>query len=149
MLDAPKLQSVAFEIRPSDTRVGAEVLGLALSKPLGEQLTRRSQPVSTAFRWGRRMAGPVGRTTYLLEAIEFTWSIRWDGGGPVLIHRFMAHTCALRWNRRSRCSLRPKSTNSGPQAALYTQWPGGPGVPGNPAFDQFYASQLESIASTR
>jgi pimeloyl-ACP methyl ester carboxylesterase len=34
-----------------------------------------------------------------------------------------------------------------PQAKLHTQWPGGPGVPGNPAFDQFYASQVESIAS--
>jgi taurine dioxygenase len=36
MLDAPKLQSVTFEIRPSDTMVGAEVLGLDLSKPLDE-----------------------------------------------------------------------------------------------------------------
>ena len=34
-----------------------------------------------------------------------------------------------------------------PQASLHTQWPGGPGVPGNPAFDQFFASQVESIAS--
>jgi pimeloyl-ACP methyl ester carboxylesterase len=34
-----------------------------------------------------------------------------------------------------------------PQAKLHTQWPGGPGVPGNAAFDQFYASQVESIAS--
>ena len=36
MLDAPKLQSVTFEIRPSDTMVGAEVLRLDLSKPLDE-----------------------------------------------------------------------------------------------------------------
>jgi pimeloyl-ACP methyl ester carboxylesterase len=34
-----------------------------------------------------------------------------------------------------------------PEAVLHTQWPGGPGVPGNPAFDQFYASQVQSIAS--
>ncbi len=34
-----------------------------------------------------------------------------------------------------------------PQARLHTQWPGGPGVPGNPAFDQFFASEVESIAS--
>jgi pimeloyl-ACP methyl ester carboxylesterase len=34
-----------------------------------------------------------------------------------------------------------------PQASLHTQWPGGAGVPGNAAFDQFYASQVESIAS--
>ena len=34
-----------------------------------------------------------------------------------------------------------------PQASLHTQWPDGAGVPGNAAFDQFYASQVESIAS--
>ena len=34
-----------------------------------------------------------------------------------------------------------------PQASLHTQWPGGPGVAGNPSFDQFYASQVESIAN--
>jgi hypothetical protein len=36
MLDAPKMQSPAFEVRPSDTGVGAEVLHLDLSKPLDE-----------------------------------------------------------------------------------------------------------------
>jgi pimeloyl-ACP methyl ester carboxylesterase len=34
-----------------------------------------------------------------------------------------------------------------PQAKLHTQWPGGPGVIGNAAFDQFYAQQDEFIAS--
>jgi taurine dioxygenase len=33
MLDAPELQSATFEVRPSDTMVGAEVSGLDLSKP--------------------------------------------------------------------------------------------------------------------
>jgi hypothetical protein len=36
MVDATKLQSLVFEIRPSDTRVGVEVLDLDLSKPLDE-----------------------------------------------------------------------------------------------------------------
>jgi taurine dioxygenase len=36
MLDAPELQPATFEVRPSDTMVGAEVLGLDLSKPLDE-----------------------------------------------------------------------------------------------------------------
>jgi taurine dioxygenase len=36
MLDAPKLRSETFEIRPSDTMVGAEVSRLDLSKPLDE-----------------------------------------------------------------------------------------------------------------
>src|SRR4051812_27687133 len=34
-----------------------------------------------------------------------------------------------------------------PQAKLHTQWPGGPGLRGNAAFDQFYASQVPYIAS--
>jgi len=42
----------------------------------------------------------------------------------------------------------PEKYKLWPQAILHTQWPGGPGVAGNPAFDQFFASQLESIAST-
>jgi len=42
----------------------------------------------------------------------------------------------------------PEKYKLWPQATLHTQWPDGPGVSGNPAFDQFYASQVESIAST-
>ncbi len=42
----------------------------------------------------------------------------------------------------------PEKYRLWPQAGLHTQWPGGPGVVGNSAFDQFYASQVESIAST-
>jgi pimeloyl-ACP methyl ester carboxylesterase len=42
----------------------------------------------------------------------------------------------------------PEKYKLWPQAASHTQWPGGVGVAGNPAFDQFYASQVESIAST-
>lgn len=34
-----------------------------------------------------------------------------------------------------------------PEAKLHTQWPDGPGVRGNPAFDQFYLSQVPYIAS--
>ncbi|MBX9932997.1 MAG: alpha/beta fold hydrolase [Methylobacterium sp.] len=34
-----------------------------------------------------------------------------------------------------------------PQAKRHTQWPGGPGVKGNVAFDQFYLSQVPYIAS--
>jgi pimeloyl-ACP methyl ester carboxylesterase len=42
----------------------------------------------------------------------------------------------------------PEKYKLWPQAGLHTQWPGGLGVAGDPAFDQFYASQVESIAST-
>jgi pimeloyl-ACP methyl ester carboxylesterase len=42
----------------------------------------------------------------------------------------------------------PEKYKLWPQAALHTQWPGGAGIAGNLAFDQFYASQVESVAST-
>lgn len=38
----------------------------------------------------------------------------------------------------------PERVGSWPQAALHTQWPGD-GIAGDPAFDQFYASQVESM----
>jgi pimeloyl-ACP methyl ester carboxylesterase len=38
----------------------------------------------------------------------------------------------------------PERYNLWPQARLHTQWPG-KGAPGDPAFDQFYGSQLPSI----
>jgi len=40
----------------------------------------------------------------------------------------------------------PERYNLWPQAHLHTQWPGGPGIVGNPGFDQFMSSQVESIA---
>ena len=36
-----------------------------------------------------------------------------------------------------------------PQAKLHTQWPGGTGVQGNAAFDQFFASQVPYLANTQ
>jgi pimeloyl-ACP methyl ester carboxylesterase len=39
----------------------------------------------------------------------------------------------------------PARANQYPQAKLHTQWPG-TGVPGDPVFDQFFASQVEDIA---
>jgi pimeloyl-ACP methyl ester carboxylesterase len=42
----------------------------------------------------------------------------------------------------------PEKYKLWPQSVMHTQWPGGPGTAGNAAFDQFYASQTESIAST-
>jgi pimeloyl-ACP methyl ester carboxylesterase len=34
-----------------------------------------------------------------------------------------------------------------PEAQLHTQWPGGPGVAGNASFDQFFSSQVQSVAN--
>lgn len=39
----------------------------------------------------------------------------------------------------------PEKYRLWPQAVLHTQWPSGPGVVGNPAFDQFMSSQAESL----
>ncbi|HEY2135588.1 MAG TPA: alpha/beta hydrolase [Xanthobacteraceae bacterium] len=39
----------------------------------------------------------------------------------------------------------PERHKMWPQAHLHTQWPGA-GAPGDPAFDQFYASQMPSVA---
>jgi pimeloyl-ACP methyl ester carboxylesterase len=39
----------------------------------------------------------------------------------------------------------PERANRYPQAKLHTQWPG-TGLPGDPVFDQFFASQVEDIA---
>lgn len=36
-----------------------------------------------------------------------------------------------------------------PQAKLHTRWPGGAGVPGNAAFDQFFASQVPFLANSQ
>ena len=39
----------------------------------------------------------------------------------------------------------PETANQYPQAQLHTQWPG-TGLPGDPVFDQFFASQVEDLA---
>jgi pimeloyl-ACP methyl ester carboxylesterase len=44
----------------------------------------------------------------------------------------------------SRRFTAPGNHNEYPQAKLHTQWPG-KGVPGDPVFDQFFASQVEDI----
>jgi taurine dioxygenase len=46
MFDAPERQSATFEVRPSDSMVGADVLGLDLSKPLDQAAFEK---VSAAF----------------------------------------------------------------------------------------------------
>ncbi len=40
----------------------------------------------------------------------------------------------------------PETGETWPQGKLHSQWPGPTGGPGDPAFDQFYASQVESAA---
>ena len=51
-----------------------------------------------------------------------------------------------RFNFTEQRFVAPERSNQWPQAHLHTQWPGA-GKAGDPAFDQFYASQFPSLAS--
>jgi pimeloyl-ACP methyl ester carboxylesterase len=53
---------------------------------------------------------------------------------------------ASRFNFLDQRFVAPERYKQWPQAHLHTQWPG-EGKPGDPAFDQFYASQFPSLAS--
>lgn len=53
---------------------------------------------------------------------------------------------ALNLETTQRQFVAPERYNRWPQAHLHTQWPG-QGIPGDPSFDQFYASQVPSIQS--
>ena len=53
-------------------------------------------------------------------------------------------TAPLNLETTQRQFAAPERYNRWPQAHLHTQWPG-TGVPGDPVFDQFYASQMPSI----
>lgn len=76
-----------------------------------------------------------GYAVYLVDQPGRGRSGYFDGYGrsatratPPIVERFSAPERAQRW----------------PQAGLHTQWPG-EGVPGDPHFDQFYASQVASM----
>jgi len=53
-------------------------------------------------------------------------------------------TAALNLETTQRQFVAPERYNRWPQARLHTQWPG-KGAPGDPVFDQFYASQIPSM----
>jgi pimeloyl-ACP methyl ester carboxylesterase len=53
-------------------------------------------------------------------------------------------TAPLNLETTQRQFVAPERYNRWPQARLHTQWPG-KGLPGDPIFDQFYASQIPSI----
>ena len=63
-----------------------------------------------------------------------------------LFHRDLREDAAA--DHAARCASRftaPERASMYPQAKLHTQWPG-TGMPGDPVFDQFFASQVEDIA---
>jgi pimeloyl-ACP methyl ester carboxylesterase len=73
-----------------------------------------------------------------------TWSISRAAAAPPIRPRSTGPASGLNLETTQRQFAAPERYTRWPQARLHTQWPG-KGVPGDPIFDQFYASQLPSI----
>ena len=71
-------------------------------------------------------------------------STRWRAAAPPSGRRRTAPVSAANIARLEQRFVAPERFNLWPQAHLHTQWPG-TGKPGDPAFDQFYASQFPSL----
>jgi pimeloyl-ACP methyl ester carboxylesterase len=79
-----------------------------------------------------------GYTVYVVDQVARGRSAYWSQlYGPVTSSRF---------SFLDQRFVAPERYQQWPQAHLHTQWPGA-GQPGDPAFDQFYASQFPSLAS--
>jgi pimeloyl-ACP methyl ester carboxylesterase len=79
-----------------------------------------------------------GYTVYVVDQVARGRSAYWSQlYGPVTPSRF---------NFLDQRFVAPERYKQWPQAHLHTQWPGA-GQAGDPAFDQFYASQFPSLAS--
>jgi pimeloyl-ACP methyl ester carboxylesterase len=79
-----------------------------------------------------------GYSVYVVDQVARGRSAYWSQlYGPVTPSRF---------NFLDQRFVAPERYKQWPQAHLHTQWPGA-GQPGDPAFDQFYASQFPSLAS--
>jgi pimeloyl-ACP methyl ester carboxylesterase len=79
-----------------------------------------------------------GYAVYVVDQVARGRSPHWSGYfGPVLGSR-LAFT--------EQRFVGPERYKQWPQAHLHTQWPG-EGKPGDPAFDEFYASQFPSLTS--
>ena len=73
-----------------------------------------------------------------------TSSISRDGAAPRTRRTSTVRRRLSNLETTQRQFTAPERYNRWPQAHLHTQWPGH-GVPGDPVFDQFYASQMPSI----
>jgi pimeloyl-ACP methyl ester carboxylesterase len=79
-----------------------------------------------------------GYAVYVVDQVARGRSAYWSQlYGPVTASRF---------EFTERRFVAPERFKQWPQAHLHNQWPGD-GKPGDPAFDQFYASQFPSLAS--
>ena len=77
-----------------------------------------------------------GYAVYVVDQVARGRAAQWSqANGPV---------GASNLTRLEQRFVAPERFNLWPQAHLHTQWPGS-GKPGDPAFDQFYASQFPSL----
>jgi pimeloyl-ACP methyl ester carboxylesterase len=77
-----------------------------------------------------------GYAVYVVDQVARGRAAQWSqANGPV---------SAANISRLEQRFVAPERFNLWPQARLHTQWPGS-GKPGDPAFDQFYASQFPSL----
>ena len=73
-----------------------------------------------------------------------TWSISPGVAAPPTRLTVYGPAASAQSRDHPRQFVAPERYNRWPQARLHTQWPGN-GAPGDPVFDQFYASQMPSI----
>src|SRR5215475_10299368 len=79
-----------------------------------------------------------GYAVYVVDQVARGRSAYWSQAhGPVT---------AANLARLEQRFVAPERFNQWPQAHLHTQWPG-TGKPGDPSFDQFYASQFPSLVN--
>ena len=77
-----------------------------------------------------------GYAVYVVDQVARGRAAQWSqANGPV---------SAANISRLEQRFVAPERFNLWPQARLHTQWPG-TGKPGDPSFDQFYASQFPSL----
>jgi pimeloyl-ACP methyl ester carboxylesterase len=90
--------------------------------------------------------GREGWAQYFLRQGYAVYVVDQPGRGRATLHAAYGETIRRPTSWVQQQFTAPARSNLWPQAKLHTQWPG-PGVAGDPVFDQFYASQLPSIAS--
>ena len=163
-VSTPALADPAVSVRHESFFVGGEYVGPANAQVMqGQMFVEVLTPdhpthpyplvlihglAQTATNW---MTTPDGRPGWAEWFAAHGWTVvmvdqpargrsAWQPGFDGKLSVIPAQRVAERFTA-------PEATGGWPQARLHTQWPGGPnkGRPGDPVFDQFYASQVPSI----
>ena len=86
----------------------------------------------------------AGRSFSCGKVMRCTWWISPGAAGRLTSPGSYGPASRVDLENTAKRFVAPERFNLWPQAHLHTQWPG-KGEPGDPAFDQFYASQVPSI----